>query len=135
MASNGMSLMHPALCPSEAQKNYSISESEGLAVCWAVRKWRCFLHSSNSAAIVVTDHSCLKNLIENRRLNRYAVELSEHNLKVVYRKGSEHHLPDLLSRMARTTSCSIEAKRLGNSAAGCTVHAAAAQLYMQHWDR
>ena len=110
---------------SEAQKNYSISESEGLAVCWAVRKWRCFLHSSDSAAIVVTDHSCLKNLtssktFENRRLNRYAVELSEHNLKIIYRKGADHHLPDLLSRMSRVTPCSVEAKRLGDEAAGCT---------------
>ena len=110
---------------SEAQKNYSISESEGLAVCWAVRKWRCFLHSSDSAAIVVTDHSCLKNLtssktFENRRLNRYAVELSEHNLKIIYRKGADHHLPDLLSRMSKVTPCSVEAKRLGDEAAGCT---------------
>ena len=110
---------------SEAQKNYSISESEGLAVCWAVRKWRCFLHSSDSAAIVVTDHSCLKNLtssktFENRRLNRYAVELSEHNLKIIYRKGADHHLPDLLSRMSKVTPCSVEAKRIGDEAAGCT---------------
>jgi hypothetical protein len=72
---------------SEAQKNYTISEAEGLAVAWAVRKWRHYVHGSS--ALVITDHSCLKNLttdkvFENTRLNRYAVELSEHNLKVIY---------------------------------------------------
>ena len=83
------------------------------------------MHSSDSATIVVTDHSCLKNLtssktFENKRLNRYAVELSEHNLKIIYRKGADHHLSDLLSRMSGVTPCSVEAKRLGDEAAGCT---------------
>ena len=112
---------------SDAQKNYSISESEGLAVALAVRKWRYFLHSSKSSAIVATDHSCLKNLtsskvFENRRLNRYAVEISEYNLKTIYRQGATHHLPDLLSRMSRVKPSSMEARKIGDESAGMTAH-------------
>ena len=110
---------------SEAQRNYSISELEGLAVVWACKKWRHFLHGSKYGAIVATDHSCLKNLtssklFENRRLNRYAVELSEYNLKIIFRPGKTHHLPDLLSRMKRVKPGSVEAKRIGDEAHGHT---------------
>ena len=43
---------------------------------------------------------------------RYAVTLSEHNLKVVYREGKDHHLPDLVSRMPRLTPGSLDARKL-----------------------
>ena len=110
---------------SEAQRNYSISESEGLAVAWACKKWRHFLHGSKHGTIVATDHSCLRNLtsskvFENRRLNRYAVELSEYNIKIIFRPGKTHHLPDLLSRMKRVKPGSVEAKKLGDLAHGHT---------------
>ena len=66
-----------------------------------------FLHGSS--AVVATDHSCLKDLMSgkefnNKRLMRYAVDLSEHNIKIVYRPGKDHHLPDLMSRMQRLSS-------------------------------
>ena len=61
-----------------------------------------FIHGSS--ALVVTDHSCLRDLttakeFNNKRLMRYAVELSEHNLKVVFRPGRDHHLAGLMSRV------------------------------------
>ena len=75
--------------------------------------------------IVATDHSCLRNLtsskvFENRRLNRYAVELSEYNLKIIFRPGKTHHLPDLLSRMKQVKPGSVEAKKLDDLAHGHT---------------
>ena len=52
---------------------------------------------------------------------RYAVELSERNLKVVFRPGRDHHLADLMSRMRRMTPGSIEARQVGDQAQGLTV--------------
>jgi hypothetical protein len=52
---------------SEAQKNYGITDKEGLAVVWAVRKWRHFLHGSS--AVVATDHSCLKDLTSGKEFD------------------------------------------------------------------
>ena len=82
-----------------------------------------FIHGSS--ALVVTDHSCLRDLttakeFNNKRLMRYAVELSEHNLKVVFRPGRDHHLADLMSRMRRMTPGSVEARQIGDQAQGLT---------------
>ena len=52
---------------SEAQKNYGITDKEGLAVVWAVRKWRHFLHGSS--AVVATDHSCLRSKLVKHDLS------------------------------------------------------------------
>ena len=107
---------------SDAQQNYGITDKEGLAVVWAVKKWH-FIHGSS--ALVVTDHSCLRDLttakeFNNKRLMRYAVELSEHNLKVAFRPGRDHQLADLMSRMRRMTPGSVEARQVGDQAQGLT---------------
>ena len=108
---------------SEAQKNYGITDKEGLAVVWAVRKWRHFLHGAS--AVVATEHSCLKDLTIGKEFNskrpmRYAVDLTEHNLKIVYRPRREHHLSDLTSRMSVLTPGSVEARAVGDAAMGMT---------------
>ena len=108
---------------SEAQKNYGITDNEGLAVVWVVRKWRHFLHGST--AVVTTDHSCLKDLtsgkeFNSKRLIRYAVDLTEHNLKIVYRPRRDHYFPDLMSRMSVLTPESLEARAVGDAAMGMT---------------
>jgi hypothetical protein len=82
-----------------------------------------FLHGSS--ALVVTDHTCLRDLtttkeFNNKRLMRYAVTLSEHNLKVVYREGKDHHLSDLMSRMSRLTPGSLDARKLCDETMGMT---------------
>ena len=80
-----------------------------------------FLHGSS--ALVVTGDTCLRYLattkeFNNKRLMRYAVTLSEHNLKVVYRKGKDHHLPDLMSRMSRLTPGILDARKLCDETMG-----------------
>ena len=55
---------------------------------------------------------------------RYAVEPSEHNLKVVFRSGRNRHLADLMSRMCRLTPGSVEARQVGDEAHGLTVELA-----------
>ena len=88
-----------------------------------MRKWRHFLHGSS--AVAATDRSCLKDLtigkgFSSKRLVRYAVDLTEHNLKIVYRPGRDHHLPDLMSRMSHLTPGSVEARAVGDAAMGMT---------------
>ena len=99
---------------STAMRNYSISDKEATALVWAVRKWRHFLHGSS--AVCLTDHKCLRNLVKdkifnNERLNRYAVDLSEHTLEIMFRAGKDHHIPDLLS----SSSADSGTQALGNA--------------------
>ena len=60
------------------QKLYGISDKEGAAVVWAVRKWRQYLHGSQT--IIITDHSSLKALtgtkeLKSMRQTRYAMDM------------------------------------------------------------
>ena len=67
-----------------------------------------FIHGSS--ALVVTDHSCLRDLTTTKEFNNKG--LSEHNLKAVFTPGSDHHLAHLMSRMRRMTpgTGSVEAR-------------------------
>ena len=56
----------------------------------------------------------------SKRLMRYAVDLSEHNMKIVYRPGKDHHLPDLMSRRQRLSPGSLDARAVGDQALGVT---------------
>ena len=95
----------------------------------AIRKGRHFLHGNS--ALVVTDHTCLRDLtvtkeFNNTHLMHYAVTLGGHNLKVVYREGKGHRLPDLMSRMSRLTPGSLDARKLYDETMGMTAE------FMQH---
>ena len=86
---------------SECQMKYGITDREGLAVVWAVRLWRHYLHGS--PCVVLTDHSALTSLMKkqeftNQRMARYALDLSEFDLTICHRAGAIHHSPDALSR-------------------------------------
>ena len=108
---------------STAQEDYGITDTEGLAIVWAVRKLPHFLHGI--VALVVTYDTCLRDLtttreLNNKRVMRYAVTLSEHHLKVVYREGKDHHLPELVSRMSRPIPGSLGARKLCDETMGTT---------------
>jgi hypothetical protein len=103
------------MLPVHCQKRNAITLSANQRVWQShghAKKWVHFLHGSKHGTIVATDHSCLRNLtsskvFENRRLNRYAVELSEYNLNIMFRteqdapfaRSTEHYLPVLLREM------------------------------------
>ena len=80
--------------------NYSVSEAECLCVVWAVEKFHVYLYGRQF--ILHTDHQPLVSLSSakmlNRRLMRYSLTLSQYSFKTVYTKGSDHHMPDFLSR-------------------------------------
>jgi len=83
-----------------AERNYSVTEKECLAVLWGIRKMRAYLEGYHF--IVITDHQALKWLqkIDNPtgRLARWALELQQYDFEIRYRKGTLNHVADALSR-------------------------------------
>lgn len=87
---------------SKAEKNYSATELEGLAVVWGYKKLHAYLEGAN--VTVVTDHSALRWLFEhdgtNQRLSRWIMYLQPFRpmMNIVYRQGRVHEDVDALSR-------------------------------------
>nr|CAN76407.1 hypothetical protein VITISV_016041 [Vitis vinifera] len=86
----------------EAQRNYTTTEKELLAVVFALDKFRAYL--VGSFIIVSTDHSALKYLLTKQdakaRLIRWILLLQEFDLQIRDKKGVENVVADHLSRLA-----------------------------------
>ena len=89
---------------SPAEKNYNITEQEALAVVWAIKYFRRYLHGSRF--LVETDHSALQWLLnqptkenDNKRIIRWKLMLQEYDFEVKYRKGKANANVDTLSRI------------------------------------
>src|ERR1700753_240207 len=73
-----------------------------MAIVEAFRKWRRYLIQSPHPVIVISDHSSLQyfrtaqDLV--RRHIRWAVDLSEYDIKIVHRAGKKSGNADFLSR-------------------------------------
>lgn len=84
----------------DAEKNYSATEKECLAILWGIRKMRQYVEGYRF--LVITDHLALKwlNSIDNPsgRLARWALELQQYTFTVQYRKGCLNVVADTLSR-------------------------------------
>ncbi|RVW81147.1 Retrovirus-related Pol polyprotein from transposon 17.6 [Vitis vinifera] len=84
----------------EAQRNYTTTEKELLAVCVCLRQVSCL--SVGSFIIVFTDHSALKYLLTKQdakaRLIRWILLLQEFDLQIRDKKGVENVVADHLSR-------------------------------------
>ena len=85
----------------EAQRNYTTTEKELLAVVYALDKFRAYLIGSN--IIIFTDYSALKYLLTKQnakaRLIRWVLLLQEFNLQIRDKKGVENVVADHLSRL------------------------------------
>ena len=90
----------------EAEKNYSTYEIEGLAIVFALKKFRHYLLCQNFK--LFTDHEALKYVINNRdphgRIARWISIFSEYDFEVVYRPGPRNANADYLSRPAQIDS-------------------------------
>lgn len=95
---------------SSAQRNYSVTERECLAVILAIEKFRCYLELQEFE--VITDHSSLVWLMRQQnvtgRLARWIFRLQQYKFSISHRKGKEHVVPDALSRLCENEIAELD---------------------------
>ena len=88
---------------SPSQCRWPIIEKEMFSIVFAVQKFRPFLYGNKFT--VRTDHKPLKFLfkceMKNVKLQKWAMQLSEHDITVEYIKGKDNVQADMLSRIPR----------------------------------
>ena len=92
---------HASKTLNEAQRNYTTTEKELLAMVYALDKFRAYLVGSD--IVIFTDHSALKYLLTKKnakaRLIRWVLLLKEFNLQITDKKRVENVVADHLSRL------------------------------------
>lgn len=93
-----------------AERNYSVTERECLAVVKAVQKFRPYVEGYEFD--IITDHSSLTWLMKTKdlsgRLARWSLKLQPFSFSILHRKGSLNVVPDSLSRYAIVDSLYLE---------------------------
>lgn len=95
-----------------AEKNYSVTERECLAVIKSVKKFRPYLEGYTFN--IITDHSSLKWLMSTKdlsgRLARWSLKLQPYSFNIHHRKGKDNVVPDCLSRQFSVDSIDLESQ-------------------------
>jgi hypothetical protein len=83
-----------------AEIHYGISEKECLAIVYAIRRFRIYLHGVHFT--VVTDHNASVWLMSVRdptgKLARWSIYLQPYDYTIIHRQGNKHSNVDTLSR-------------------------------------
>jgi hypothetical protein len=86
---------------SSAKRNYTTTEKEGLAMVYALQKFRHYLLGSHFK--MFTDHSALKRLVNKpvlgRKICRWLLRFQEYDFEVIVKPGRLNTGPDHLSRL------------------------------------
>ena len=95
-----------------AERNYSPTEGECLAVVWSLEKWKPYV--LDQLCQVYTDHEAIYWLWYKAelsgRLIRWILRMQEFNLQIFHKPGKEMIVPDALSRMFGGTQIKQEGK-------------------------
>uniref|UniRef100_A0A224Z7U7 RNA-directed DNA polymerase n=1 Tax=Rhipicephalus zambeziensis TaxID=60191 RepID=A0A224Z7U7_9ACAR len=93
-----------------AERNYSVTEKECLAIIFALKKFDMFLDGTEF--VIQTDHqalSWLKRLPNpSGRLARWALTLQRYDYVIEYKKGSTNTVADALSRAPLSIETQVE---------------------------
>jgi hypothetical protein len=85
----------------KAEKNYSTSEKELLAIVWGIKHFRPYLYGRKFK--VATDHKPLPWIMNIKdpgsRLLRWRIKLEEYDYEILYKKGTANTNADALSRI------------------------------------
>ena len=83
------------------ERNYAVSELEGLAVVWALGHFHAYIVGQDIT--VFTDHAALQSPLKapklSGRLMRWSLKLQQFMPTIKHRPGAMHVVPDALSRM------------------------------------
>lgn len=94
----------------QAERNYSTTEREALAMIYAVKKFRHYLLGNKFRFMV--DHHSLSYLVNQPlvtgRVARWIMILLEYDFEVVYVPGKRHIVADYLSRDSKATKEGID---------------------------
>lgn len=93
-----------------AERNYTTTEKELLAIVWSIKRLRQYLLGRKF--IIETDHQALKWLHNvkdpSSRLMRWRLRLEEYEYEICYKKGKQNQVADALSRLHPVTIISDE---------------------------
>ena len=96
---------------SGAERNYPVHERELLAIVYALKEWRPYLHGSRF--VIKTDHHPLRYLDTQTNLSkrqmRWMETLQEYDYEIVYVQGKFNVVADALSRISESPSSELYA--------------------------
>jgi hypothetical protein len=81
----------------KAEKNYTVSELEALAVVWSLSYLRHLFYGKH-IQIITDQHALCQLKSPTGRLARWALKLAEHSYEIIHRPGRNHGDVDCLSR-------------------------------------